>query len=258
MSMNRVIKWDGTKNVTFWSRPGCGPTSVGRGRGNTLIILCHLQNALAKIDLNGHTIRMFDRDDKGAGFLTPNDSTNDEKGGLYFSSSGIFADGAPRIGAVYYLGLDEVIRKVADRIWYSNGVALSQNGRRLFVSEHLGRRILVYDVKTDATLGEAAEFLKLDSIVSQPAAGEWWVGPDGLLMDHNDNLYIAEYGAGRLIIVDKEGRLLRTLYFPEKFVTAPRFGPTEERMFVTAPSNNTVPPFVGKVYEVANPVYSRQ
>jgi gluconolactonase len=258
MSMNRVIKWDGAKNIPFWSRSGCGPTSVGRGRDDTLIILCHLQNALAKIGLNGHTIRMFDRDDKGAGFLTPNGSTNDAKGGLYFSSSGIFADGAPRIGAVYYLGLDEVIRKVADRIWYSNGVALSHDGRRLFVSEHLGRRILVYDVKDDATLGEPVEFLKLDRIVAAPATGEWWVGPDGLLTDHNDNLYIAEYGAGRLLIVDKAGRLIKTLYFPEKFVTAARFGMTEERMFVTAPSNNTVPPFVGKVYEVANPAYPRQ
>jgi gluconolactonase len=258
MSKDRVIKWDGTRNLVFWSRPGCGPTSVGRGREGTLIILCHLQNALAKIDLTGRTVRMFDRDDKGAGFLTPNDSINDAKGGLYFSSSGIFADKAPTIGAVFYLGLDEVIHKVADNIWYSNGVALSHDGRRLFVSEHLGRRVLAYDVKDDSTLGRRAEFLNLDSIASPPAPGEWWVGPDGLLMDHNDNLYIAEYGAGRLLIVDKAGRLLKTLYFPEKFVTVARFGPTEERMFVTAPSNNTVPPFIGKVYEVANPIYSKE
>jgi len=222
-----------------------------------LIVLCHLQNALAKVDLAGRTLRMFDRDDKGAGFITPNGSNNDKKGGLYFSSSGIFADRAPSIGAVYYLGPNEVLRKVADGIHYANGVAPSQDGSRLFVSEHLSRRVLVYPINADGTLGERSVFLKLDDIVSRPDAGEWWVGPDGLLTDQNDNLYIAEYGAGRLIIVDKNGRLLKTIHVPEKFITAARFGATEERMFITAPSNNTVPPFVGKVYSVANPLFAK-
>jgi sugar lactone lactonase YvrE len=255
MGKDRVMKWDGTQNKPFWTRPGCGPTSVGEGRDGTLIVLCHLQNALAKVDLAGHTLRIFQHDENGAGFLTPNDSVNDDNGGLYFSSSGVFANAAPAIGAVYYLASDERIRKVASNIWYSNGVAISHDGKRLLVSEHLGRRVLAYPINRDGTLGGKELFLNLNDIVSRPMTGEWWVGPDGLLMDKKDNLYIAEYGAGRLLIVDSTGRLQKTLYFPEKFITAARFGSTEQRMFVTAPSNNTMPPFVGKVYEVTNPMF---
>jgi gluconolactonase len=256
MSRDRVMKWDGAKNTPFWTRAGCGPTSIGRGSGDALIVLCHLQNALAKVDPAGRTLRVFDRDDKGAGFITPNGSNNDKKGGLYFSSSGIFADRAPAIGAVYYLGPNEVLRKVADGIHYANGVAPSQDGSRLFVSEHLSRRVLVYPINPDGSLGARSVFINLDDIVSRPDSGEWWVGPDGLLTDQHDNLYIAEYGAGRMIIVDKTGRLLKTIHVPEKFITAGRFGATEERIFITAPSNNTVPPFVGKVYSVPNPVFA--
>ena len=256
MSKDRVMKWDGARNTQVWTRAGCGPTSIGRGAGDALIVLCHLQNALAKIDLAGRTLRMLDRDDKGAGFLAPNGSNNDRKGGLYFSSSGIFADRAPAIGAVYYLGPNEMLRKVAEGIHYANGVAPSQDGRRLFVSEHLGRKVLVYPINADGTLGARSVFLDLNDVVSRPDSGEWWVGPDGLLTDQHDNLYIAEYGGGRLIIVDKTGRLLKTIHVPEKFITAARFGATEERIFITAPSNNTVPPFVGKVYSVPNPVFA--
>ena len=60
-----------------------------------------------------------------------------------------------------------------------------------------------------------------------------------------------------MLIVDREGKLLTKLYFPEKFVTAPQFGETEAQLFVTAPGNNTDPPFVGKVYAVANPVHKQ-
>lgn len=255
MGMDRVSKWDGRRNTVFWTSNGCGPTSVAEGQGQSLIILCHLQNALAKIDLSGRTVRFFDRDVNGRAFMDPNGSTNDKRGGVYFSSSGVFANHAPATGAVYYLDSNEVLRKVADDIWYSNGVALSHDGRKLFVSEHLARRVLVYSVNSDATLGDRAVFINLNDIVSRPDPGAWWTGPDGLLTDQSDNLYIAEYGGGRLIIVDREGHLQKIIAVPEKFVTAPRFGPTEETLFITAPGNMITPPFEGRVYSVRNPMW---
>jgi gluconolactonase len=254
MSKDRVMRWDGVANTPFWTSPGCGPTSVAKGAGNSFIILCHLKSSLAKVDLSGRLLQEFDRDVDGARFSNPNGSTNDAKGGVYFTSAGIFARGAPATGALYHLGADEKIRKVAGKIWYANGVALSHNGERLFVSEHLGRRILSYKVLPNGALGERTVFLELNSIVTPPDTSEWWVGPDGLAVDASDNLYIAEYGAGRLIIVNGSGKLQKTLYFEEKFITAPRFGEEQRTLFITAPSSNNTPPFVGKVYQVQDPL----
>ena len=127
----------------------------------------------------------------------------------------------------------------------------------LYVSEHLSRRILAYDVAADGSLSGTRVFLRLDDIVGKDPKREWDVGPDGLAMDHVGNLYIAEYGGGRLIIVDKSAKLKATIAFAEQYVTAPVLTDGEKRIFVTAPVSFVNPQAYGKVYSVANPVYGK-
>lgn len=257
MGADRVRAWDGRKNSQVWKRAGCGPTSIADGGAGTLIVLCHLQNALARIDLTGATRAIIDRDDKGARFPTPNASINDAKGGIYFSSSGTFSPLAPAEGSVLYLPAGEnVPRRIATGIHYANGVALARGGRTLFVSEHLERRVLAYPVEFDGSLGLRRVFVELDR-VAPAGPHDWEVGPDGLAVDRRGNLFIAEYGAGRVLVVDGKGALVATIPISERYVTAPAFGPDEARVFVTAPANNTTPPFVGKVYSIANPVFRK-
>jgi gluconolactonase len=257
MGADRVQAWDGKTNAVIWTRPGCGPTSVANGGAGTLIVLCHLQNALARIGLDGSTRAIIDRDDKGAGFPTPNASINDGKGGIYFSSSGEFSPRAPAAGSVLYLAAgSDVPRRVATGIHYANGVALSRDGRTLYVSEHLERRVLAYAVEADGSLGPRRVFMALGRLAPS-VRKSWEVGPDGLAVDKRGNLFIAEYGAGRILVVDRRGAFLAAISIPERYVTAPAFGPDEQRLFVTAPGNNMRPPFVGKVYSVANPVFRK-
>ncbi len=147
-------------------------------------------------------------------------------------------------------------RRVASGIHYANGVALARDGGTLFVSEHLARRVLAYAVEDDGALGLRRVFVELDRVAPLGPRG-WEVGPDGLAVDSRGNLFIAEYGAGRVLVVDGKGALIATIAIPERYVTAPAFGPDEAQLFVTAPSNNMAPPFVGKVYSIANPVFRK-
>ena len=80
-------------------------------------------------------------------------------------------------------------------------------------------------------------------------------GPDGLAVDREGNLYVAEYGAGHLLIVSPERKLLATIDVPEDYVTAPALSLDETRIFITAPVSLFDPTEPGKVYEVANPVH---
>jgi sugar lactone lactonase YvrE len=255
MGSDRVIRWDGHANTPVWSRPGCGPTSVARGAGDTLVVLCHIASRLARITTSGETLEIIDRDTAGQPFMDPNASTNDSKGGIYLSSSGPFSPTAPAQGALLYLAPDGELWRVAEGIHYSNGVALSVDGKVLFVSEHLSRRILAYDVEPDGSLTGRRVFLRLDDVVGSGPNRGWEVGPDGLAMDEADNLTIAEYGGGRLIIVDKTAHLKATIKFPEAFVTAPALIDGGRRIFVTAPVSLFDPKAFGTVYSVANPVY---
>ncbi|MEJ0097374.1 MAG: SMP-30/gluconolactonase/LRE family protein [Bauldia sp.] len=257
MGSDRVMRWDGHGNAAVWSRPGCGPTSVARGGGDTLVVLCDMEQVLVRITTDGKTVQVIKTDSDGRPFLTPNASINDAKGGIYWTSSGLFSPTSPSQGAVLYLDKAGGLHRLAEGIHYSNGVALSPDGKILYVSEHLSRRVLAYDVAADGSLSHTRVFVKLDDLVPKNDQRGWEVGADGLAMDHAGNLYIAEYGGGRIIIVGSNGRLRAIIPFPEQYTTAAALIDGDSRIFVTAPVSFVDPKAYGEVYSVANPVYGK-
>ncbi len=249
---HRIMAWDGERNRVFWSQPGCGPTSIAP-YGGGFVILCHYAGKLVKIDKTGASLDEFTKDRDGNMFVNPNDSDADGRGGVYFSDSGQFDKEAQPTGAVYYLSPDGVIKRVASGLWYSNGVLADKGGARLFVSEHLGRRVLEYPIKRDASLGAAGTFLLLDALGLE-ASGYSHAGPDGLEMDAEGNLYVSEYGAGRVLVVDGKGKLLKTIEWSQKFLTNIALDSGHNAIFLTGASDNRRYPFPGKVERIPNPL----
>jgi len=256
MGGDRVMRFDGAENGVVWSRQSCGPTSVTRAGEGALNVLCHREESLVRISLSGETVKVIDRDSDGLRFRTPNASVSDGKGGVYFSSSGTFGPDTKSEGAVLYLDRDDRLRRVAEGIHYANGVALSPDGGKLYVSEHLSRNVLVYDVAADGTLSNREVFVALDDLVGAEAGRSWEVGPDGLAVDRDGNLFVAEYGGGRFLVIDPDGALLSTVAVPESYITGLAFSPDEARIFVTAPASRMIP-YTGVVRSVANPLVSK-
>jgi sugar lactone lactonase YvrE len=257
MGGDRVMRWDGAENRAVWSRKGCGPTSVSRADDGALNVLCHREEALVRISPAGETLKVVDRDEEGLTFRTPNASVNDGKGGVYFSSSGSFSPSAASEGAVLYLDRNDRLRRLAGGIHYANGVALSPDGKTLYVSEHLSRNLLAFDVAADGTLSGQKVFVALDDLVGTEPGRSWEVGPDGLAVDRQGNLFVAEYGAGRFLVIDPGGALLGTVAVPEPYITGLALSPDEERIFVTAPISRMIP-FNGTVSSLANPLLSTE
>ena len=114
MGSDRVMRWDGHANVAIWSRSGCGPTSVARGGGDMLVILCDEEQVLVRITTAGKTVEVIGRDSEGHPFLTPNASINDAKGGIYWTSSGLFSPTSPSQGAVLYLDKSGGLHRLAE------------------------------------------------------------------------------------------------------------------------------------------------
>ncbi len=255
MGRDRILFSDGKRTTQLWEASGCGPTSVSEYRSG-FVVLCHRPGALAVISRTGETRGIILEDVNGQRFVTPNASISDARGGVYFSSSGSFAPDGPRTGAVLYLGADGRLRRVAEGIHYSNGVALSRDGRTLYVSEHLSRNVLAYPVAADGSLGSRRVHFSLDDLVGTDPLRRWDVGPDGLAVDDHGNIYVAEYGAGRLLVVSPEKQLVTTVEVDEQYITAPALSSDGATLFVTAPSARD-PRQPGRVYAISNPVHAQ-
>ncbi|MEM7407968.1 MAG: SMP-30/gluconolactonase/LRE family protein [Pseudomonadota bacterium] len=214
MSANRITRWRAGRTLSFSMPPGCGPTAVeGYGRG--LMVLCHLNNRVVLMSVNGEVQDVRTQSVAGLSLRRPNDAVRDDRGGVYFSSSGEFAPAAPIAGQIFYLYTDGRIQRVAGNIHYANGVEFDAVRQRLLVSSHLGRQILKFPVHAPGKLGpaEILHNLKL------PLAGfsDWWTGPDGLHLDADGTLRIAIYGAGRLLALN--GGRMHWIPVRTRFVT---------------------------------------
>jgi lactonase len=129
-----------------------------------------------------------------AGYM-PNDLVFDAKGGFYFTDfKGTATD--PK-GGVYYASPDlTTIQPVLPRLAMANGVALSPNGKELWATEfgrNLLHRIELADATTIAPIGSAIAYH-----FTGPA-------PDSMRADADGNLYVAIYGQGRVLVLNRSG-----------------------------------------------------
>lgn len=252
MSRHRIVVRENGKSGTLWRRPGCGPTSIAPAPGG-FVVACHFEQVLARLGTKGGTVSIIARDAKGRPIGNPNDAIADGKGGVYFTASGAFIASAPATGRVYYLPPSGPPREVAGKIRYANGVVLSPGRRYLLVAAHIGRQILRFKIGPRGRLSRRQVFVHLDRLA--PAAKDAYrlAGPDGLAFDKPGNLYIAEYGAGRILVVGPDRRLRKIIALGNRFVTNVEFGP-RGRLYVTAPASNRLWPYRGVVLRIDNPL----
>jgi gluconolactonase len=254
MTRDRIAEWNGSAPRSFWSLKGCGPTSVAPAPGGLFLVTCHLGEAVVWVRDTGRTAEIITTGAGGEPVRNANDSAADGRGGVYFSSSGRFAPGAAATGAVYYIVPGGAPKRVAEHIYYANGVVVGPQHRFLYVSAHLARQVLRFQIGRNGALSGRETWLRLADVVKRdPAAGPL-AGPDGLAMDSKGNLFIAEYGAGRIIVVGQDRKLKTIIAVPNRFTTSVEFGPGEREVFITAPAQIERWPYNGAVFKLANPV----
>ena len=245
MSRDRVMVSDLGTVAVFWQLPGCGPVSIAPYRARELLVLCHLSHNLARLSLEGALIDLIDRDAEGRPFVHPNDSSADGLGGVYLTATGEFSLAAPATGAVLHHEAGGALRRLAQGIRYANGIAVDRARRRVLVSEHLNRRILAFPLHDDGSLGAPAPFFDLAALA--PVAGsDPLAGPDGLELDAEGRLYVAEYGAGRIHRIAADGRWQGSLGGLLRYVTDLALLPGD-RAAITGARVNDRPPFPGAV-----------
>ncbi|WP_461610838.1 SMP-30/gluconolactonase/LRE family protein [Cytobacillus kochii] len=161
-----------------------------------------------------------------------NDLVFDEVGGLYFTEP-MGSSATHPIGRVFYLPPESTEPELfAENIAYPNGVAISADGQRVYISEFDKNRILSIPSK------EAKESPETPFVFGQFEGG---IGPDGLAVDTEGNLYIAHFQAGQIVVLDASGFKYGIIRLPEDagtFTTNLAF--YDGYLYITESSKNDV------------------
>ncbi len=144
-----------------------------------------------------------------AGRYTPDDMVFDGNGGFYFTDFKDYTDaGNLANGAVYYVSPDfKTITPVLKNLASPNGVALSRNGKTLWVTETFHQQLHRLDLAADGTT------LNLYGHMI-PYRFNGFGGPDSATIDADDNVYVAHFGSGKVMVFNALGNLIGEIRIP--------------------------------------------
>ena len=251
MPRDRIRRFSAGASATIWNRKGCGPTAVRRTAAGNFWVLCHLDHKVLLLDSQFRLKREITTDAGGNRLSWPNDGKVDGSGRLYFSSAGLFSVSAPAEGYVVTVGESGPAQRIAGPFRYTNGIALTRDGKSLFVSEHIGRKI--WRLRLQGAQVRSREIF-FDLNRARLSASDFdKAGPDGLYLTRSSELIAAEYGASRLLWITPQGRLKRVIPVPFKFVTNLAARPDGRGLVVTGTYSLDDPQARGRVIELNMP-----
>lgn len=188
-----------------------------------LMAALHGDQGIGRISLDSGATSLLSGSYQGKPFNSPNDLTVRKDGNVYFTDPSYQADGRPGQGVtgVYRITGDGAVTLIDSARQQPNGIALSPDGRKLYVGSAEGR-IFRYDVAADGSVGAAFEFASADG-----------QNVDGMTVDCMGNVYAAIHSAQDVRIFAPTGALLSRIAIGVNVTNLAFGGQDGKTLFVT-------------------------
>lgn len=234
-----VLRWDGGE-----AKPAEFRKPSGRALGTTVgpegdLYFCEVDGRrVTRVALKdgrpGDAVVLADAFD-GKRLNATNDLVVASDGAVYFTDPAFFTpkDQLELDALAVYRIKNGVTTRLPGTYKAPNGVALSLDGRTLFVNDMGAGKVLTIELRTDGSFGTPAEFADLRAIAKAHAIA----GPgnaDGLRLDSEGRVYTT--GPGGLMVLSPEGKLVGNL--PGRGFSNLAFGGKDGRtLLITAGGN---------------------
>jgi sugar lactone lactonase YvrE len=188
-------------------------------------LLVAARDGFLALDLESGTVATLSPVEQDRPGNRMNDGACDRAGRLYAGT--MAADETPGAGALYRLDPDLSVTRLLTGVGISNGIGWSPDERLMYYSDSLAYQVDVFDY--DPATGAIEGRRKFASVGN---GGD--VMPDGLAVDAEGGVWVAQWGGGVLCRYRPDGRLDRAVEFPHANVTSCAFGgPDLDRLYVT-------------------------
>ena len=194
----RVVSIDGDGTVQVLVRVQGRLSGLGWWPDGTMIVVSMLDRSVLKIADSGQPELLADLSGMVGG--DANDMVVDARGNAYVGNFGYdYAAGEERRAAVLVLVEPSGrARVVAEDVWFPNGMAVSADGRTLYLAETPAERVTAFTIEPDGSLADRRVFADLDG-----------ARPDGIALDAQGALWVASPGTGELLRVAEGSILVR-------------------------------------------------
>jgi gluconolactonase len=215
---NRIHKWSVEGKVSVYKTDTGGANGLFFTEDGDLLACSGGNGMVVRIDKDKDVYVLADKF-RGKKFNSPNDLWIDPQGGVYFTD--------PRYGGrenlpqdcegVYYIRQSgEVVRVVGDMV-RPNGVIGTEDGKKLYVTDHGGGKTWVYGIKRDGRLERRRLFVER--------------GSDGMTIDEDGNIYLT---TDAVEVFNDKGELVERIEVPERPANVCFGGRDRKTLFITA------------------------
>jgi sugar lactone lactonase YvrE len=196
---HRVLATDMAGRVETIAEVPQQPSGLGWTPDGALLIVSMLDKRLLRLDRGALTVVA----ELGALVGGPcNDMVVDGKGRAFVGNFGFdrHRGEAERTTCLIRVDPDGSARRVAEDLRFPNGTVITPDGRTLVVAETLGQRLTAFDLDAAGELSNRRVFAALE--------GCW---PDGICLDAEGAIWVADARSPRLLRVAQGGAVLETI-----------------------------------------------
>jgi len=166
-----------------------------------------------------------------------NDMVVDGAGRAYVGNFGFdrHAGEAPRATCLVRVDPDGRASVAADELMFPNGTVIAPDGRTLIIAETYAQRLTAFDLGPDGALANRRLFAALDGIY-----------PDGICLDAEGAVWVADARGPRVVRVLDGGRIARTIATGERNTYACMLGGADRRTLFICTNTGSGPGMAAK------------